>query len=169
MQLELDARRPKLRSGLAAGVLVAALAGCASMDALAPPLSPRVFVDREPLAEGSSQITGFVIDDDGSALAHTMVVLEGGSLAKPIETISDEFGMYGFANLPPGDYVLTVFAGDGVGEAKISVAGQTRVQVSFRGPYQPAPHMMIAGYVEVVPHRGDFAEPGPHLVDDHGG
>jgi hypothetical protein len=65
MQIELEGRRPKLRSAVAANVLVVALAGCASTTALAPANPPQVFVDSERLPAGGSQITGFVIGEDG--------------------------------------------------------------------------------------------------------
>ena len=123
---------------MAANVLVAVLAGCASMDAIAPALQPRVFMHSEPLASESSQITGFVIDEAGQALPGAVVELQGDGLSTPVQAISDELGMYGFSDVPPGDYVMVVSSGLGIADAVVSVPRSTHVRISFRGPYAPA-------------------------------
>jgi hypothetical protein len=168
MRLELDGRRPKLRSAVAASVLVVALAGCASGDGAAPLTPPGVFMDSEPLAVGGSQITGFVIGEDGSALAQAVIMLEGGGLSTPVQATSNDLGMYGFSDVPPGDYTLTVFAEDGTTDASVSVPQSTRVSVSFRGPY-PLGGSLIVGYVEIVDvvGSGSFDQAGPFLIDQN--
>jgi hypothetical protein len=166
MRLELDRRRPKLRSAVAANALVVALAGCASADVAAPLTPPQVFVDSEPLTVGGSQITGFVIGEDGSALTQAVILLEGGGLSTPVQASSNDLGMYGFSDVPPGDYRLTVLSGDGSADARVSVAQSMRVSVSFRGPY-PSRGTLITGYVEVIEvvGPGGFDRAGPFLID----
>jgi hypothetical protein len=177
VRLELESRRPKLRSGVAASVLVLALAGCATATTIEP-IEPiwsesaryaSAFVDSEPLESiaEDSEITGFIIGEDGEALANATVTLyrDGGELTGSAETTTSELGMYGFVGVAPGDYSIGVITEQGVAGVNVAVPKQTRVRVSVRGPYQPAA-TLIAGYMEVIERKGGFESAGPHLIDD---
>lgn len=58
---------------------------------------------------GSSAIEGYVYGEDGGAVSKTRVILEGRALKT--ETSTDERGLYDFADLPPGNYLVRAEVG----------------------------------------------------------
>ena len=64
-----------------------------------------------------------------AALAGVTVTLTGGSLATPLTDVTDVNGVYGFDNLAPGDYTVTL--GSGVPANHVSTTGGTTSSVTL--------------------------------------
>lgn len=104
LRVELEGARPRLASGLAAGVLVAALAGCASAPSSEPGPAPVLELESSP-----GRITGVVIDQHGQPVADALVIVQG---AMPtVERMTDGRGVYTVDGLSPGSYTVQVLAG----------------------------------------------------------
>ena len=178
MELELERGRPMLRAGLAAGVLVTALAACAPpAPSVAPSASAEaspelvipyaVFIETAALEQESerSALRGFLLDEQGHAIAGAEVVLSGEVLEAPLMASSSELGQYGFVGLVPGDYELEVISELGLAHALVRVAARSEVAVSFRGPYEPWLGLVGAVVVSVMERKDGFETAGPYLVD----
>ncbi|MGA8152026.1 MAG: carboxypeptidase regulatory-like domain-containing protein [Terriglobales bacterium] len=60
--------------------------------------------------ETTGGLQGTVTDPSGAVVSHAQVVITGASLVGSKAAATDGSGYYHFANLPPGDYTLTVTA-----------------------------------------------------------
>ena len=178
MKLELERGRPMLRAGLAAGVLVTALAACAPPGPSVAPSAPAeaspevvtpyaVFIETAALEQQSesSALRGFLLDEQGDAIVGAEVLLDGEALEAPLMASSSEFGQYGFVGLVPGEYELEVSSALGRARAFVRVAARSEVAVSFRGPYEPWLAMLVGGVSSVVDRKDGFGTAGPYLVD----
>lgn len=112
---ELDGGRPRTKLGLAAGLVVIAIAGCAAPDAPPPevPSDPdAVFVefieDDEDATSSGGVIAGAVRSTEGFPLANALVVLQSDALEAQQEQLTNERGHYKFRDLPPGNYTIQV-------------------------------------------------------------
>lgn len=112
-RFELDGGRVRTKLGLAAGLVVIALAGCATPDAAVPEIPAdqgaafAEFIDAD--AEGSGgMIAGAVRSTEGLPLASAIVILRSTALEAPQERMTNERGFYKFENLPPGTYEIQV-------------------------------------------------------------
>ncbi|MCA9698210.1 MAG: carboxypeptidase regulatory-like domain-containing protein, partial [Myxococcales bacterium] len=113
-RFELEGGRPRGKHGLAAGVLVLALAGCAApMEAqtAAPALSWSDLVDEtgdEANPDAAGIIAGVVRDQSGTPLEGALVVLMSTALPQSFERMTSARGVYVFRDLPPGNYTIQV-------------------------------------------------------------
>ena len=115
VHVELDGARPRLAVGVAAGLVVAALAGCAtpgdpSGRALAPVFEPVA------AAQGHGVLTGRVVDPEGEPIADAVVVViahatdgERRPLAE-IEAWTDAEGRWHMDEVPAGPVEVRAFA-----------------------------------------------------------
>jgi hypothetical protein len=165
VRLELDHGRPRLASGLAS-VMVMALSACATTADAAPVASTGSYVsaiELEPLpGDRGSEIIGFAVESrTGEALEGAYVFLEGDALAEPLQTTTDEHGMYGFANLPAGRYVVWVglWALEG---GRVDLPAHTRARTSFALD-DHGERIWVGGLI--YSRDEGFTSPGPHLVE----
>ncbi len=63
-------------------------------------------------ARETGDIRGFLEDTDGLPVANARVVLKDGAISGEREVLTDANGAFGFDNIPPGDYNLTVYWND---------------------------------------------------------
>ncbi len=110
-RVELHAGRPRIATGLAAGVLIAALAtGCASPPP--PPVDAAAFAEFMARELGPDDagavISGAVRWPAGQPMVGAIVVLQSTQLPAQLEAITDERGFYVFKRLPPGNYMIQV-------------------------------------------------------------
>ena len=167
MRFELERGQPKLATGLAS-VMVVALSACASTpeaETVAPTGSYASAVTLEPLvADHDSEIVGFAVDvATGEAIAGAWVMLEGEGLDEPLSTTTDERGMYGFANLPAGTYVVSTGVWTWV-EGHVELPEHTRARASFAVDSDVSGFLMGGLLYEYDP---GFSSPGPYLLKLH--
>jgi hypothetical protein len=138
LRSELVHGHPRLASGLAAGLLVVALAGCATPDAASRP-DPLPFAELlsesaevGEVGEEGSAIAGVVQDRDGQPLENAIVVLQSTALDGQIERMTNARGIYAFWDLPAGNYTIQVLAGK-ANVSKITMLGaRQRFRANFR-------------------------------------
>jgi hypothetical protein len=108
-RFELDRGHPRTKLGIAAGVVVMALAGCATPAASEATIEPE-FIEVGAVGSGGV-ISGIVRDRAGAPVENAVVVLHSVALTQQIERLTNERGIYSFNELPPGNYTIQVFAG----------------------------------------------------------
>jgi hypothetical protein len=165
VRVELDRGRPKLASGRASA-MVLALSACASTPdaaSVAPIGGYVASVGLEPLpADRRSEIVGFAVDArTGEAIDGAFVILEGDALTESLWTTTDEHGMYGFANLPAGRYVVSV--DDATMRGLVELPEHTRARASFGLDVRTT--FFHGGLV--YGYEDGFTSPGFYLVEDH--
>lgn len=106
VRVEREGAGLRLAAGVAAGFLVAVLAGCAL-----PVLGPLDGVEEIAGADADGVVTGVVRDPSGRPLPDALVVVQSTALHEAIEIFSDERGQFAFADLPQGSYTVQVLAG----------------------------------------------------------
>jgi hypothetical protein len=99
-RFEVDRGRPRLATGLAAGLTVVALSGCATIE------PQRVDQPEISCSVGDSGICGVVRNPGGYPLPNVIVVLQSTVLPRSLEILTDERGVYSFGDLPPGTYTI---------------------------------------------------------------
>jgi hypothetical protein len=116
-RFELERGQPRTKLGIAAGVMVMALAGCATPALSETPREPEFasFIATE-LGEDTSGglISGVVRSTWGGPLSNALVVLRRSPLETPQEQLTNEQGFYAFKQLPPGTYTIQVFYDEAV-------------------------------------------------------
>ena len=113
VRVELDGARARLGVGLAAGLVVATLAGCATPGdpgsrALAPVFEPIA------AAQGHGALSGRVVDPDGDPIADALVVVvteRPRRSASTIEAMTDADGRWQITAVPAGPVEIEVYAG----------------------------------------------------------
>jgi hypothetical protein len=108
-RFELERGQPRTKLGIAAGVMVMALAGCATPAVSEPPREPS-FIEPGPVGSGGV-ISGIVSDRSGAPVANAVVILMSSALTHELELLTNDRGIYSFKDLPPGHYTIQVFAG----------------------------------------------------------
>ena len=146
LRSELVGGRPRLAAGLAASLMVATLAGCATT--LAPVgVSSEVPWSELGVAEGEGAISGEVHDPRGDPVANAVVVLHSEVLPELLEVMTNDRGLYAFPDLPPGDYSVQVLAGTVNSSKKLSLPEGSRHRANFElDPYEGVMGVLV--YVE---------------------
>lgn len=146
-RFELEGGHPRTRLGVAAGVLVVVLAGCAtpaSVQPTAPDIAWSELVD-EPI-EGRGTIAGVVRDAAGAPVEHALVILQSTALAESQERMTSARGVYAFVDLPAGNYTIQVLAGN-ANISRITMlpeGGRFRANFSVR-PDSEGPEVLVGG------------------------
>jgi hypothetical protein len=134
VRFELDRGRPRTALGLAAGLVVVALAGCATAAVESLPPSPPI--DLSDIEEGSGGvIAGAIRTPEGHAAAGALVILQSAALPSQFELLTDERGIYRFTNLPPGNYTIQVL----FGKANVSKVTQLPEDARYRANFTVNP------------------------------
>lgn len=135
LRAELEEGRPRLASGVAAAVLLVALAGCATPGA-APTIEPLSFTEllagTDELVEGRGVVAGVVQNYDGVPLEDAVVVLQSTALEQQREHLTSARGVYVFDDLPPGNYTIQVLAGEANVSRITALAAGERFRANFR-------------------------------------
>jgi hypothetical protein len=143
-RFELDRGHPRTKLGIAAGVVVMALAGCATPSASEATQEP-VVVEAGPVGSGGV-ISGMVRDPSGAPVANAVVILQSTALTHQQERLTNERGIYAFDQLPPGNYTIQVLAG----KANVSKIVNLPDDARFRGNFSVDPDQdMIVGMLIV--------------------
>ena len=150
-RLELEGGRVRTKLGLAAGLVVIALAGCATPDApesqnptdAGPAFAE--FLRADPGAPGS-RIAGVIrTPEHGFPIANAIVIVQSDALEAPREQMTDAHGFYKFDALPPGNYTIQVISGS-VSATKItSLPENSRFVAHFS--IDPDARRMVLGMV----------------------
>ncbi|MFO7567046.1 MAG: carboxypeptidase regulatory-like domain-containing protein [Enhygromyxa sp.] len=130
-RFELDGGRPRTRLGLAAGLVVVALAGCAvPIPVTEEPATATLDQGSTPEGSGGA-IAGLVSDPDGRPLAQALVILQSSALPHPLERLTSDRGAYSFADLPPGHYTIQVLAGQSDVAKVVELPEDRRFRANF--------------------------------------
>jgi hypothetical protein len=130
VRLELD--RPRTALGIAAGLVIVTLAGCATP--LAESRAPSFELEPGPEDSGAV-IAGLVVDQQGSPIENAIVILQSTALPQELECLTTGSGVYSFAELPPGNYTIQVLAG----RANVSKIVDLPVHARFRANFSLDP------------------------------
>jgi hypothetical protein len=148
VRFELEGGRPRTKLGLAAGLVVIALASCATPDSLgteAPIIEEAPLVelidDGSDLDGSGSVIAGAVHSMEGFPLANALVVLQSAALEAPQERMTNEHGIYKFKHLPPGNYTIQVL----YNKANVSKVTTLPENVRFRANFKIDPDYALDG------------------------
>jgi hypothetical protein len=153
-RFELEGGRPRTKLGLAAGLVVIALAGCATPVAPAsqmPSNDEAAFFELIEADEGSEggMIAGAVRSPEGFPIANAIVILQSVALEAQIERYTDERGIYKFENLPPGNYTIQLLAN----KANVSKITQLPENARFRANFvvdPDAPRLVLGVVTEAT-------------------
>jgi hypothetical protein len=136
-RFELERGQPRTKLGLAAGLIVIALAGCTtsgttSFDELV--VGPQ---------DSGGVISGVVRGLDAVPLANAVVVLQSDALAQEQELLTNQHGLFAFDSLAAGNYTIHVFAG----KANVSKIVELPKDARFRANFSvdPNAHSMMGG------------------------
>jgi hypothetical protein len=128
-QLAAAAARSRTCVRLAAGLLVVALAGCATPmpESSNPPLEMAVRV-----AGSGGAINGMIKhSEQGYPAAGAIVVLQSTALPSHFEVMTDERGIYSFEGLPPGNYTIQVLYGKANSSKIVQLPTDARFRANF--------------------------------------
>jgi hypothetical protein len=141
-RFELDRGHPRTKLGIAAGIVVMALTGCATPAASEPTVEPELI---EVGAVGSGAgISGIVRDREGAPVENAIVILQSVALPQELERLTNERGIYSFTELPPGNYTIQVLAG----KANVSKIVDLPKDARYRAHFSVDPEQdMILGMV----------------------
>ncbi len=85
-----------------------------------------------PRADGDADIVGRVVHSaTGEPIEDAIVILQCPCLQGDRETISNDAGLYRFARLPPGDYIIQVLVGQASVARDVSLGEEERWRVDF--------------------------------------
>ena len=145
---ELEGGRPRTKLGLAAGLVVIALAGCATPDAPAlqlPSAREETLVELIEDDEDASGgiIAGMVRSTEGFPLANAIVILQSVALEAQQERVTNERGFYKFEELPPGNYTIQVLY-DRASVSKITALPE---KARFRANFVIDPSYAVDGLI----------------------
>jgi hypothetical protein len=145
VRFELDHGRPRTVLGIAAGLMVVALAGCATPmpESSNPPLEMAALP--KPAAGSGGAIAGS-IQHEGIAGAGAIVILQSTALPSQLEAITDERGIYSFEGLPPGNYTIQVLWG----KANTSKIVQLPTDGRFRANFSVNPEQSQEFFVGMI-------------------
>jgi hypothetical protein len=134
--------RFELELGIAAGIVVMALAGCATPSASQATLEPE-FIEVGAVGSGGV-ISGIVRDREGAPVENAFVILQSVALTQQIERLTNERGIYSFSDLPPGNYTIQVL----VGKANVSKIVDLPEDARYRAHFSVDPEQdMMLGMV----------------------
>lgn len=139
-RFELEGGHPRTKLGVAAGVLVVVLAGCAtpaSVQPTAPDIAWSELVDEA--IEGRGTIAGVVRDAAGAPVENALVILQSTALTESQERMTSARGVYAFVDLPAGNYTIQVLAG----KANVSKITMLPEGARFRANFRVAPDVEI--------------------------
>lgn len=153
LRAELVGDRPRLATGLAAGLLVVALSGCAAPSAAIAEPSEAWRAEESALVAGLADAEGGVISghirtNEGEPIADALVVLQSTQLPAQREVMTNASGIYLFAELPAGSYTVQVLAG----QANVSKITQLPENARFRANFtldpETNPRVLVGAVVE---------------------
>lgn len=112
LRSEVVGGRPRLASGVAAGLIAIALSGCALPSAKVEVPRDGVIASSPASVTGEGSIIGVVRHErTNEPLADAIVVLQSLELPEQLESMTNAEGLYAFEDLPPGDYTVQVLSG----------------------------------------------------------
>lgn len=131
VRFELDHGRPRTALGIAAGLVVVALAGCATPIPEPPATQEHADASFDWGEGAGAVIAGRVSDPSGASLANAIVILQSPALPTALERYTNERGIYQFADLPPGDYTIQVLAGRANVSKIVTMPADARFRANF--------------------------------------
>jgi hypothetical protein len=153
-RFELVDGHPRTKLGLAAGLVVMALAGCATPGtATTDTMSEQAFaafIEAELGTDVSGGlISGVVRSNNGVPIANALVILQSNPLANDREQLTNEQGFYAFKQLPAGSYTIQVL----YAEANVVKVIQLPVDARFRANFSldPENNPIMLGMVSERP------------------
>lgn len=146
-RFELERGQPRTKLGLAAGLIVMALAGCATpgTDTVLSPDAIEI-----GLPDVGASISGEVRGPDGVPLANAYVIVQSTALVEQRERLTNERGAFGFDDLPPGNYTIQVLAGNADVSKIVELPKDARYRANFS--VNPEEEGRLMGAMVVVEH-----------------
>jgi hypothetical protein len=124
-RFELERGQPRTKLGLAAGLVVLALAGCTTSG---PSGSDEFVIGPQ---DSGGVISGVVRGRDGFPLTNAYVALQSTADERPQQLLTNERGSFEFKALASGNYTLQIFAGKASVSKIVELPKDARFRANF--------------------------------------